>query len=104
MLSPRKKWISIAAMIIGSIFIYFLFIHYPPFSKSSIDFRKPAQSIVQNPTRVDVVFAVDVSVAHRGDLIKRLQLSGVIHAKREVEIVACVAEKSPPLRFVKECT
>jgi len=38
----------------------------------------------------DVVFPVEVAVAHRGDLIKRLTTTGTIRAKREVEIVARV--------------
>jgi RND family efflux transporter MFP subunit len=54
----------------------------------------PEPSAVTNPnlsTPAEVVFPVEVAVARRGDLIKRLTTSGIIRAKREVELVARIS-------------
>ncbi|MEK6571798.1 MAG: biotin/lipoyl-binding protein, partial [Bacteroidota bacterium] len=39
----------------------------------------------------EIVFPVEVAVARRGDLIKRLSTTGVVRAKREVDIISRIA-------------
>ena len=90
-LSTKPLLGSAVAVILLAVFIWYALV---PSSKSKEGLE---HSDSTNVTRVsgsspsDVVFPVEVAVARRGDLVKRLSTTGIIRANREVEIVSRTA-------------
>lgn len=72
-----------ALLVIG---ILFFFRRSVPSDEES--FQRSVGDATSPSTPAEIVFPVEVSVARRGDLVKRLSAAGIVRAKREVDVVS----------------
>lgn len=88
--TPKQLILIAAAVLLLAVIIWYAFV---PSSKPDESSKHPDSTSVStvNSNPGEVVFPVEVAIAHRGDLVKRLSTTGIIRANREVEIVARTA-------------
>lgn len=89
--SRAKRWFSILAIILVGSLVYVLILSPTHTSNTLSDIDTLSRVKISNVPSSEVVFPVDVALARKGDLVKRLNTNGLIRAKREVEIVARVS-------------
>jgi len=90
MSTPVKAFVSAGSLVLVVLVVVLVF--WRSTNNSGSDAPSDNNSAVQNPASgsAEVVFPVDVAIARKGDLVKRLATTGTLRARREVQIVARV--------------
>lgn len=68
-------------------------VFYKPLFNSTVSSDTKSRSNYDNSSsqsRADIVFPIEVSIAHKGELIKSLRSNGILRANRKVEIISRV--------------
>ncbi len=91
--SSRSRWRMVGVLSIGLVVILMVVLLIPRAQEnsqdtSSVGDSRPPDAHETLAPPADVVFPVKVAAARRGVLIKRLNTSGIIRAKREVDLIA----------------
>ncbi len=85
----RKPLLSSAAiLLLVAATSWYFFVHSSRPGENPVHPDSTGVSSSVSTNSAEVVFPVDVAVAHRGNLVKRLSTTGTMRANREVEIVA----------------
>lgn len=87
-----KRFIFIATFVLlVAVIVWYALVPSSKPGETSKHSDSTSAPMTDNSNAGEVVFPVEVAIAHRGDLVKRLSTTGVIRANREVEIVARTA-------------
>lgn len=89
--TPKRFILIAVAIFLVAMVVWYAFVHSSEPEGSSKHSDSTSVSTTSGSNAGEVVFPVEVAIAHRGDLVKRLSTTGVIRANREVEIVARTA-------------